>query len=164
MRRERGDVVNERLADVDAVEATLTSSRALLGVVARSVADALHDVTLPQFRVLVVLSTVGTLRIGALAERMSANPSTFSRTIDRMVTHGWVDRATSVDSRREVLIQITEKGRALVDQVTVRRRHDIAEILGRLAPAEQRAVSAALALFAEASGEPQSKDLLVLGL
>lgn len=150
--------------ETHAVEATLRSSRALLGVVARSVADALHEVTLPQFRVLVVLATAGTLRIGALAERMGANPSTFSRTIDRMVMHGWVDRAASADSRREVLIQITEKGRELVDQVTARRREDIAEILGRLAPEDQRAVSAALSLFADASGEPRSQDLLVLGI
>jgi len=156
--------VSERGADVDAVEATLTASRALLGVVARSLSDVLHTVTLPQFRVLVVLSSVGTLRIGTLAERMNSNPSTFSRTIDRMVTQGWVDRATSVDSRREVLVQITEQGRSLVDQVTEKRRADIAEILGRLAPADQRSVATALGLFAAAADEPQSNDLLTLGL
>ena len=38
----------------EATEATLRASRALLGIVARSVADALEQVTLPQFRVLVV--------------------------------------------------------------------------------------------------------------
>lgn len=151
-------------AEIEAVEATLTTSRALLGVVARSVADVLHEVTLPQFRVLVVLSSVGTLRIGALAERMNANHSTFSRTIDRMATHGLVDRATSADSRREVLVQVTEKGRALVDQVTASRRAEIAGILSRLTPAEQATVREGQQLFADAAGEPRGLDLLVLGL
>lgn len=154
----------ERVADTDSVEVTLTASRALLGVVARSVTEVLHTVTLPQFRVLVVLSGTGPLRIGTLAERMKANPSTFSRTIDRMVVHGWVDRATSADSRREVLVQITAEGRALVDQVTEKRRHDISAILGRLSPADQKSIAAALALFTEAAGEPHANDLLTLGL
>lgn len=45
---------------------TLAASRALLGVVARSVMEALEDVTLPQFRVLVVLTAHGRLPIGAV--------------------------------------------------------------------------------------------------
>ncbi|MFD1714384.1 MarR family transcriptional regulator [Amnibacterium flavum] len=156
--------MGEYRADPDAVEATLMTSRALLGVVARSIADVLHDVTLPQFRVLVVLSTVGRLRIGALADRMNSNPSTFSRTIDRMVSHGWVDRTNSTDSRREVLIEVTAKGRALVEHVTDLRRREIAEILGRLSPDEQRGISQALGVFARAAGEAPSRDLLTLGL
>lgn len=156
--------VMERRDDSDAVEATLTASRALLGVVARSLTDVLQDVTLPQFRVLVVLSTAGPLRIGALAERMSAKPSTFTRTIDRMVARGWVDRTGSDSSRREVLVSITPAGGALVEQVTQTRRQEITEILGRLTPAEQASVANALALFAAAADEPQAKQLLVMGL
>lgn len=135
-----------------------------MGVVARSVADVLQTVSMPQFRVLVVLASVGPLRIGALAERMNANPSTFSRTIDRMVAHGWVDRAGSVDSRREVLVTITDSGRELVDQVTRRRRREIADILGRLTPVEQKSVARALTLFAQSAGEPLPRELLVMGI
>lgn len=157
-------MASDQTADPGSVEATLTASRALLGVVARSAADALHLVTLPQFRVLVVLATHGPLRIGALAERMNAKPSTFSRTTDRMVAHGWVERAGSTDSRREVVVTITEKGRLLVDQVTQRRRREIANVLERLTPQEQDAVQNALTLFADAAGEPRPSDLLVLGI
>ena len=123
------------VAEDDAVEATLTASRALLGVVARSMTEVLHEVTITQFRILVVLTTTGPLRIGALAARMSANVSTFSRTIDRMATRGWVGRATGPDSRREVLVSITERGRGLVDDVTARRRSELGEILDRMPPA-----------------------------
>ena len=147
----------------EAVEATLTVSRALLGVIATSLTDALHEITLPQFRVLVVLSTAGPMRIGAVAEKMKANTSTFSRTIDRMVGAGWVDRAANADSRREVLVQITTAGRALVDRVTERRRIEIAAILSRVEPAERAEIVRALTLFAQAAGEPAPENLLVLG-
>lgn len=149
--------------EVEAAEATLTASRALLGVVARSMTDVLQDVTLPQFRILVLLTSIGELRIGALAARMNAKPSTFTRTIDRMVAQGWVDRAGSSDSRREVLVSINDKGRALVDHVTQRRRREISEILGKLTPAEQDSIRAALTLFSDAAGERQADDALVLG-
>jgi DNA-binding MarR family transcriptional regulator len=150
--------------DWDATDATLTASRALLGVVARSVAGALESVTLPQFRVLVVLTTTGPLRMGSLAERMHANPSTFSRSVDRMVAAGWLERSSSPDSRREVLIAMTSAGRALVDEVTESRRREIGAILARLNPAERDSVRAGLELFAIAAGEHSIEELLVLGI
>jgi len=159
------EAVNEQpLLSLQTTEAILTASRALLGVVARSVSPALEFVTLPHFRVLVVLTGAGPLRMGSLAERMSANSSTFSRSIDRMVAGGWVERSPSPGSRREVLISATEAGRALVDEVTERRRHAISEILSRVTPENQRAVLSALEVFSAAASEPAVEDLLTLGL
>jgi DNA-binding MarR family transcriptional regulator len=149
---------------MNAADATLLVSRALLGVVARSVSSALEFVTLPQFRVLVVLSGAGPMRMGALADRLHANQSTFSRSMDKIVAGGWVERSTSPDSRREILISLTSTGRALVDEVTERRHAEISTILDRLAPSEQDAVRAALELFAIAAGEYSVEELLVLGI
>jgi len=148
----------------DPREATLTTSRALLGVVARSVSDALELVTLTQFRVMVVLAGHGPLRMGALAERVGVNPSTLSRSIDRMEAGGWVHRASSPDSRREVLIRLSAHGEQLVAHVTDRRRREIAEILAQLKPEDRQAVGRAFALFAAAAGEPLPEDLIILGL
>ena len=145
-------------------DATLLASRAFLGVVARSVSTALEAVTLPQFRVLVVLSSSGPLRMGALAERVHANQSTFSRSMDKIVAGGWARRSISPDSRREVLISLTENGRALVDEVTERRHREITTILERLTPPEQESVRAALELFAIAADEYSVEELLVLGI
>lgn len=147
----------------NAVEATLTASRALLGVVARSIATALDEVSLPQFRVLVVLVGSGPMRIGALAERMNAVPSTFSRTIDRMVAGGWVERSASPDSRREVMIDASRSGRTLVDRVTDLRRREIAAVLNALDGEERRMVTMAFSTFSLAAGEPAADDLLIIG-
>ncbi|GIT79719.1 transcriptional regulator [Leifsonia sp. LS1] len=148
----------------EATEATLQASRALLGIVARSVADALEQVTLPQFRVLVVLAGSGAMRMGALAARVGAVPSTFSRTIDRMVDGGWVVRQESPQSRREILVDLSDDGRRLVDQVTERRRRQVAAVLTSLTADEQQQIIDAMELFSRAAGEPTPEDLLTLGL
>lgn len=145
-------------------DATLTTSRALLGVVARSVASALEVVTLPQFRVLVLLSSQGPLRTGVLADRLGVNASTFSRSLDRMVAGGWVQRVPNPDSRREVIIDLTDDGRRLATTVTERRRREYRAVLSRLSPADQDAIAHGFELFNAAAGEPTVEDLLTLGL
>lgn len=154
---------DDRYADRNAVETTLTASRALLGVVARSISSALDSVTMPQFRVMIVLASSGPMRMGLLAERIHAVPSTFSRSIDRMVAGGWVERIDSPDSRREVIIRLTSLGRALVDDVTERRRREIAAVLSKMSHEERAALQSALVSFSEAAGEPLAEELLVLG-
>lgn len=150
-------------AEVDATETAIAASRALLGVVARSLAEALEMVTLPQFRVMVILSS-GPLRMGALAARAHFVPSTFSRSIDRMEASGWVERTGNPGSKREVMVDLTPHGRQLVAHVTDRRRREIAEVLDRLDIDDRRRVAEAFALFADASGESPVEDLLPLGL
>lgn len=143
----------------------LTASRALLGVIARSVAPVLDRVTVPQFRVLVVLSTAdGPVRSGDLAAALGVHPSTFTRNADRLVAAGWVQRSENPDNRRETLIELTEAGAELVEQVTAQRHREIRSILARLEPAERDLVLDAMAVFARAAGEPQARDLLALGV
>ncbi|MGN6301417.1 MAG: MarR family transcriptional regulator [Angustibacter sp.] len=147
----------------ETVQVTLAASRALMGVMARSMASVLDQITLPQFRVLVLLSTSGALRTGALAERSGVHASTLTRTADRLVRGGWVRRLENPLSRREVLIELTDDGAALVREVTERRAAEIAGILARLTPEGQAQVLAGLEAFASAAGEPTPQDLLVLG-
>lgn len=150
-------------ADAD-VEAVIRASRALLGVIATSVTEALETVTLPQFRVLVVLASSGPLPIGAVAARLNAVPSTFSRFLDRMEDAGLVARSPSPGSRREILVQLAEKGAGIVHEATQRRRESVAEILRRLGPAERAAIVAALDTFSAAAGEPSPETMLTMGL
>lgn len=154
---------SENVAE-DVVEATFVASKALLGVVARSIAPTLADITLPQFRVLVILCSNGPSRMGALAEWISVQPSTFSRTVDRLVANGWVDRQVNQDSRREVLVSATDEGQNLVAAVAERRREELRGILAHLTPAEQQDTVRVLARFADAAGEPSAATLLTLGI
>ncbi|GAB3600513.1 MarR family transcriptional regulator [Angustibacter peucedani] len=141
----------------------MVASRALMGVMARSMASTLDQVSLPQFRVLVLLAASGRLRTGALAERTGVHPSTLTRTADRLVRGGWVRRVDNPLSRREVLVELTDEGAELVAEVMRRRTAEITEILSRLPRAQHQVVLAGFEAFAAAAGEPSAQDLLVLG-
>jgi DNA-binding MarR family transcriptional regulator len=146
------------------VQATLTASRALVGVVARSLADVLDQVTLPQFRVLVVLCAEGPLRSGVLAERLGIHQSTFTRSADRLVAQGWIRREPNAESRREVLVDLTEAGRSLVIDVMKAREAEIARILVSVPEKERETIRAGFEAFARAAGEPEASLLLTLGM
>jgi DNA-binding MarR family transcriptional regulator len=142
--------------------ATLAASRALVGVIAASVAPVLERVTLPQLRVLVLLTTFGSSRTGWLAERLGVHQSTFTRNADRMVEAGLVRRSGNPANRREVLIEATPAGRRLADSVLQRRERELRRIVERLDDGQRDAVLAGMRLFAQAAGEPT--DTLLLGL
>lgn len=145
------------------VEAVVLASRALLAVVAKTISPALEELSLPQFRVLVVLVGAGPHRVGALAERLGAVTSTFSRAVDRLEAAGWVSREPNPDSRREVIVTATEAGRELVERVTRLRREELTAILETLPDEDLRSVAASFRRFADAAGEPAIEDLLPLG-
>jgi DNA-binding MarR family transcriptional regulator len=148
----------------DDVNATLAASRAMVGVVARSLVDVLEVVTLPQFRVLVLLCADGPLRSGVLAERLGIHQSTFTRLADRLVAQGWVRRELNAESRREVLVDLTDSGRELVTKVMEARSADVERILRQASPADRQAIRAGFEAFARVAGEPDSLHLLTLGL
>ncbi|WP_067474211.1 MarR family winged helix-turn-helix transcriptional regulator [Actinomadura hibisca] len=150
--------------DIDEVTtAVLTASRLLVAISARSLAAVEDTVTLPQFRLLVVLSSHGPSKLVTLAERLAVNPSTAMRMVDRLAATGLVDRQASPHSGREILIQLTGAGREVVDNVTARRRTELAQVIARM-PAEQRGILVtALRAFTEAGGEPSAAEPIPLG-
>lgn len=141
--------------DVDAVtRAVLTASRLLVAVSARSLAEVEERVTLPQFRMLVVLSTRGATKLVVLADLLQVAPSTAMRMVDRLIAAGLADRQVNPDNRRETMLQLTDEGRRTVADVTARRRAEIAAIVGRLGSDQRAALVGALTAFNEAGGEP----------
>jgi DNA-binding MarR family transcriptional regulator len=116
----------------DATEAVLMLSRALVGVAARSLSATEDRVTLVQYRALVLLGAKGPQKVGTLADELGIHPSTATRLCDRLTLNGFIARATSTQSRREVTLQLSDAGRALVRAETSRRRRAIREIVERL--------------------------------
>ncbi|MFJ8023718.1 MarR family winged helix-turn-helix transcriptional regulator [Streptomyces sp. NPDC096311] len=146
--------------DVDAVtRAVLTASRLLVAVSARSLAEVEEGVTLPQFRMLVVLATRGDTKLVVLADLLQVAPSTAMRMVDRLIAAGLADRQANPLNRRETLLRVTEEGRRTVEDVTARRRAEIAAIVARLSPTQRLALIEALTAFNEAGGEPLASAL-----
>ena len=135
------------------VDAVLNASRVLVAIAARSLADAGEEVTLTQYRSLVVLASRGPQSMAALAEAVAVTPATASRMCDRLVKKGLVRRRSDRHDRRQVRLALTEAGRHLVDAVSARRRQEIADLLATIPSETQRSVVTALTHLAESAGE-----------
>lgn len=145
--------------DVDAVtDAVLTASRLLVALSARSIAAVDDTITLPQFRLLVVLYTSGPMKLTSVADTLAVNPSTTTRMVDRLVNAGLVSREANPQSRRELVVDLTDTGRNQVREVTRRRRAMIRQIVRRMSETSRRGLVRALSSFAEAGGEPPAGD------
>ncbi len=140
------------------LDAVLTASRALVALAARSLADVGEEVTLTQYRSLVILAAQGPLGVASLAEAVAVTPPTASRLVDRLVHKGLVRRRTDRHDRRQVRIGLTESGRHLVDVVTDRRRAEIVALLSAIPPEVHQAMALGLRHLAEAAGEAPDQD------
>ena len=133
-------------------DAVLRASRALVGVAARSLSDVEDEVTLPQYRALVVLANSERC-LGELAEALDVHPSSATRLCTRLESKRLITRRPAKESRRELVVNLTPQGRRIVDAVTRRRRREIIRIIARIPEREQRVLVHALGVFAEAAGE-----------
>ena len=138
------------------VEAVLRASRALVSITTRSLAAVNQDVTLAQFRSLVVLASTGPQTVSALADRLAVHASTMTRMCNRLVTRGLVVRAPSAVDRREVVIALTSMGTSVVESVMATRRRELDEVVRRMGDDDRVAVVTALNKFAKAAGEAPS--------
>ncbi len=135
------------------VDAVLQASRALVGIAAASMAGIDEVVTVPQFRVLVILFSRGPSNLAAVAEQLAVNPSNASRICDRLIRAGLLQRRESSIDRRQVTLSLAPAGRQLVEKVTRRRRTAIERVLRNMPPAQRDVVAGALAAFADGAGE-----------
>jgi DNA-binding MarR family transcriptional regulator len=140
------------------IDAVLSASRVLVGVAARSLSDIAEEVTLTQYRTLVVLASRGPQNLVGLAEVVGVTPATATRMCDRLVKKKLVVRQSKQDDRRQVRLALTKKGLKLVSAVTARRRREIEAILSTIAPKEQTVLVQALSQFAAAAGEVPEQD------
>ena len=141
------------MAADELVDAVLGASRVLVAVAARSLAGAGADVTLPQYRALVVLASRGPQRTADLADELGVTPSTATRMTDRLVRKGLVRRRRSTSDRRTVSAVLTAAGAALVEEVTTRRRAEIRNLIRALPAADRPGLVAALRRLADGAGE-----------
>ncbi len=140
------------------VDAVLTASRVLVAVAARSLGDVADEVTMTQYRTLVVLASRGPQSAAALAEAVDVTPPTATRMSDRLVRKGLVVRRHDRSDRRLIRLTLAKKGRDLVAAVTERRRIEIARLLAAIPVEQQSSLVDALQHLTAAAGEVPEQD------
>ncbi|AEE44467.1 MarR family transcriptional regulator [Cellulomonas fimi] len=97
-----------------------------------------------QVRMLRVLQHCdGPLRLGQVATALDVAPRSVTSKVDTAEADGLVRRVADPTDRRATLIELTEAGRALLDDVSARRHEGVAGRLDRL-DADERAQLLAL--------------------
>lgn len=137
-----------------ATEAVLLASRAMVGIAARCMPQA-TEVTLPQWRALVLLETRGQLNMHSLAQLLSVDPSTCTRLCDRLEKKGLIERGWAYGNRREVWLTLTAMGSSLVQEANEKRLAEIRSVLGKLSGTQRQRLAEALGPFVQATGEHQ---------
>ena len=140
------------------VDALLSASRVMVGLAARSVADLDSEVTLPQYRALVVLASRGPQRVVDISAELGVNSSTGTRMCERLVRKGFVRRERSDTDRREVRLTLTSTGEYLVQGVTDRRRSELVRIVDAVPEVCHEPLTAALRSLADTAGEPPDSE------
>lgn len=138
---------------VEVADALLATSRVLVALAARSIAQVDAEVTLVQFRALMVLASRGPQRTVDLAVELEVAPSTVTRMCDRLVRRELVRRYRRMEDRRATWVGLTETGRLLVGQVMRHRQRAIEEMVRATPVADPRPLVAALNAFVRAAGE-----------
>src|SRR5215217_7679199 len=114
------------------VDVLLTLSRAIVGIAVRALAGSDADVTMAQFRTMVVIATRGPQRLVDISAELGVNPSTGTRMCERLVRKGLIVRQRVGSDRREVRISLTDLGERVVGEVIARRRAELAGIVAAL--------------------------------
>ncbi|MEI4831895.1 MarR family transcriptional regulator [Bacillus sp. FJAT-53711] len=88
--------------------------------------------TPPQFYILKILSHYGTSRATELAKIMYVKPSAITVMIDRLIDQELVLRYHDKNDRRVVVIELTAKGKDVVEEAMTARNQHIAKYFSQL--------------------------------
>jgi DNA-binding MarR family transcriptional regulator len=111
---------------IDGVERVVVAS---VGLTARAVTDVAADLTLGQWRVLVLVDRPGGMAVGSIATALGAKMAAVSRLISRLQRRGLVETRRADFDARVVLVSLTSVGEALRTRIVERRRSDLVAML-----------------------------------
>lgn len=127
--------------DLDVFE---VATRDLVGVALRSL-TAINDVlTLPQFRLMLVLHEQRALPSTHVAQALGLAGSSVTRMADKLCAAGYVERGNEPSHRSVVTLSLTTRGHAVVREAVADRRRELAQLLERLDPQTRAACVAGL--------------------
>jgi DNA-binding MarR family transcriptional regulator len=145
------------------VDTLVAASRVFVALSVQSLAEVDEVVTLVQLRALVVLTSQGPANLSTLAEALGVHASNASRTCEALVSMGLLDRRDDPNDRRNVVLAPRERGRQVVRAVLDRRSDLLAELLGRLSPADRTALTGPLQRLVDAAGDVPANDIWSVG-
>ncbi|SDO67590.1 MarR family winged helix-turn-helix transcriptional regulator [Lentzea jiangxiensis] len=111
-----------------------------------------------QLRVMFVLEHSEGANLRALGEALDAAPSSVSRLCDRLQAVGFLDRGLSTTSRREVVLALSDRGRAYLQELRDRRREHLRDVVDALPPSARSTLVSGLRRLRDAASSVHPLD------
>ncbi len=108
---------------------------------------------LAPLRALRSLDRLGPCLVTELGADLDLLPSTASRLSDRLAEAGYITRRVSPTNRRATLLELTDAGRAVLDELIALRVQAFGEVTQRMAEADRAALIQGTSAFTAAHGE-----------
>lgn len=121
------------------VDAAMDGFGWFISLAVEGIADTVHreSVTWLQIRVLELVALRPGVTVSGIARATGVAVSSASRTCDRLLAAGLVDRRRSTSDRRRVELVVTDRALEILAGLSVHRRHRIAETLAVLTSEER---------------------------
>jgi DNA-binding MarR family transcriptional regulator len=102
------------------------------------------DITPAQFRALRVLRRHGIMRLSELSDRLKIAARSTTEVIDALQARELAGRRPDPDDRRATLVELTEHGVQVLNDIREARGSESERAFGRLSPTDQAALAAIL--------------------
>ena len=111
------------------------------------------DLTFTQLRALSVIGRRKAVRVSDLAEELAVGLAAASSLVDRMVQRQFITRHSDPDDRRIVLLELSSRGRGLLERLERGRMEQFGKLIERMTPAEREALATTLRAFVRLGAE-----------
>jgi DNA-binding MarR family transcriptional regulator len=125
----------------------MVASRTINALIVRSLARADSSLSVPELRVMVILTRADRASLTEVAERLGVNASNASRACDQLVKRKLIKREEDPVDRRRVVLALSASGRRVVRRVMDRRRELLEDIVAGMSAKDQNALMDALRSF-----------------
>jgi DNA-binding MarR family transcriptional regulator len=117
-----------------------------------------QQVTLTQLQCLGILNEQRE-KASVLAKKLSISPSSLTRILERLESHGWVERTIDLHDRRRILVALTVHGGQVVEALNRRREGMLREIIAGMTPHDITQLANILEWFVTLAKEPQENGI-----
>ena len=115
--------------------------------------------SMPQFGLLMQMHHKGACGMSAVSERFDITPAAASQLVDKLVQNGFIKREEDPQDRRAKLLNLTDKGRELIQQGIEERYRWVEELGERLTGEERVKVTEALNIMTRAAQELEAEQV-----
>ena len=118
---------------------------------------------MPQFSLMMQMYHRGACGMSGISERFEITPAAASQMVDKLVQSGFMVREEDPADRRAKTLNLTAKGRQLIEQGIEERYRWVADLAGKITPEERERISEALVVMMRAAQEIESEPVHAAG-